>query len=48
MRISHQYVLLGLQAHLIVLGSIVTAYAGAARPTNTVVGEAFAVELQAA
>ena len=48
MWIPHQDLLLGLQAHLIVLSRVVAACAGARSPAHAIVGETLTVELQAA
>ena len=48
MWIAHQNLLFGLQSHLVELCRVVAADAGAGRPTVSVIGEAFAVELEAA
>ena len=47
-RISHQDLLFGLQSHLVELCRVVAADAGAGRATVSVIGEAFAIELEAA
>ena len=46
--VAHQDLLLGLETHLIELSRVIAADAGAGRPTEAIVGETFAVELQAA
>ena len=45
-RISHQDLLLGLDALSVMLHRIVAANTGASRPTDPVVGKALAVELE--
>ena len=47
-RITHQDLLFGLQSHLVELCRVIAAYAGAGRATVSVIGEAFAIELEAA
>ena len=46
--ITHQNLLFGLQSHLVELCRVVAADAGAGRATVSVIGEAFAIELEAA
>ena len=46
-RVTHQDVLFRLQAHLVEVRRVVAANAGAGRSAVSIVGEAFAVELEA-